>query len=76
VQFDSMTVGLQPLDPIGLQIVTGTVVDDEEEFASCRTDERLQEYEERVAIEHGGKHVVEARASLQRHRTVYVCGFP
>jgi len=74
VQFDSMAVGLQPRDTISLQVVAGTVVDDEEEFASCRTDELLQECKERAAVEHGRKHVVEARAAFQRHRTEYVRG--
>ena len=67
VQLDSMTVCMQPIDSFDLQVVTGTVVDDEEDFATCCTDKLLQEGKECVAVEHGGKHVVKSRASFQRH---------
>lgn len=44
-----MSVRLQPFDPFREQVVAGSVVDDEEDLATCRTDELLQELEERVA---------------------------
>lgn len=71
MQFDSMRMNRQPGTPLGSEVVTWPVVDDQEHFAAVAAQQRLQEPKERLAVEHVDELVGERRI-LQGDRPVDV----
>lgn len=58
-QLDAVTILRQPLLSLFLEVVAGTVVDDEEDLASAARNDLLQEIEERESVEDWREPVVE-----------------
>src|ERR1700761_555387 len=75
-QLEPPTVLGEPLLPVFLEVVAGTVVDDQEDLAATVCHELLQELEEREPVEDGSKAVVKPRAWLQRDSAEHVGRLP
>src|SRR6266567_1459532 len=69
-----MTVRGEPELPFLLEVMAGTVVDDQEDLASASSDDLLEEVEEREAIEDRGEPVVEPWSLLQCDHAEHVRG--
>jgi hypothetical protein len=59
MQFDAMLVGRQPGFAFGFEVVTRTIVDDQDDLFFVAADEALKKAEEGVAIESVGEPKVE-----------------
>jgi len=68
-QLDAVPVRLQPQLSFFLEIVAGTVVDDEEDLAPASTDDLLEEVMERESVEDRREPVVEPRPLFERDDT-------
>src|SRR5262245_40412638 len=69
-----MTVLGQPPLPVLFEVVTGTVVDDQEELAPSVPNELLEEFEEGGAVEHGSELIRELGPLFERDDAEHVRG--
>lgn len=74
VEFDPMPVLAQPGFGLGVEVVTGPVVDDEEDLAARAPDDVLEEVEERESVEDWSELVAKARARFERDGAEDVSG--
>jgi len=67
-QLDTMAVTREPQLPFLVEVVTGTVIDDEKGLATTASaNDLLEERKERDAVEHWRELVQKARSLLERH---------